>query len=107
MHHQSYVELIVESTVSLLNYIFSWLILKYFLTLSVYVDSSDMCNDLGFNLGATGSTVSRSWTIKVFIQLTKKYHRPNIIVEKIFRLLNMIVISTIWHQMAALNTFGE
>ena len=33
--------------------------------LSVYVDASDMCNDLGFNLGSTGSTVTRSWTIKI------------------------------------------
>ena len=32
---------------------------------SVYVDASDMCNDLGFNLGSTGSTVTRSWTIKI------------------------------------------
>ena len=30
----------------------------------MYVDASDMCNDLAFNLAATGSTVSRSWTIK-------------------------------------------
>ena len=31
----------------------------------VYVDSSDLCNDLGFNIGAGTSTVTRSWTIKV------------------------------------------
>ena len=31
----------------------------------VYVDSSDVCNDLGFNIGAGTSTVTRSWTIKV------------------------------------------
>ena len=33
----------------------------------MYVDSSDMCNDLGFHLGDSGSTVSRSWTIKARI----------------------------------------
>ena len=31
----------------------------------VFVDSSDMCNDLGFNIGSGTSTVTRSWRIKV------------------------------------------
>lgn len=31
----------------------------------MYVDSSDLCNDLGFNIGAGTSTVTRSWTIKI------------------------------------------
>ena len=31
----------------------------------MFVDSSDMCNDLGFNIGSGTSTVTRSWRIKV------------------------------------------
>ncbi|XP_059097890.1 uncharacterized protein LOC131892135 [Tigriopus californicus] len=31
----------------------------------MYVDSADACNELAFNLGASGSTVTRSWRIKV------------------------------------------
>eukprot|EP00093_Oithona_nana_P004330 04330.XXX_134142_132652_1 [CDS] Oithona nana genome sequencing. len=31
----------------------------------MYVDASDMCNDLAFNLADTGSTVTRTWTIKI------------------------------------------
>ncbi|XP_059097889.1 uncharacterized protein LOC131892134 [Tigriopus californicus] len=31
----------------------------------MYVDSSDACNELAFNLGSSGSTVTRSWRIKV------------------------------------------
>merc|ERR1711971_183224 len=31
----------------------------------MYVDSADVCNDLGFNIGAGTSTVTRSWTIKI------------------------------------------
>lgn len=31
----------------------------------MYVDASDACNDLGFNLGAAGSVVTRSWRIKI------------------------------------------
>ena len=39
---------------------------KSCLIFAVFVDASDMCNDLGFNLGGTGSTITqRSWTIKV------------------------------------------
>ena len=30
----------------------------------VYMDSSEMCNELAFNIGTT-TTVTRSWTIKV------------------------------------------
>jgi hypothetical protein len=33
----------------------------------VYVDSADQCNDLGFNIGGGASTITRAWTIKVFI----------------------------------------
>ena len=33
---------------------------------SVYVDSAAQCNDLGFNIGGGASTITRSWTIKVF-----------------------------------------
>ena len=31
----------------------------------MYVDSSDVCNDIGFNIGSGTSTVTRAWTIKV------------------------------------------
>ena len=31
----------------------------------MYVDASEMCNDLGFNFGPGTSTVTRSWSIKV------------------------------------------
>ena len=31
----------------------------------MYVDASEMCNDLAFNLAATGSTVTRTWAIKI------------------------------------------
>ena len=65
-------EQILENTVS-------WeLILKLFsidykhnsildLNQLVYVDSADQCNDLGFNIGGGASTITRAWTIKVFI----------------------------------------
>ena len=38
----------------------------------MYVDSADVCNDLGFNIGAGTSTVTRSWTIKVWIRILLK-----------------------------------
>merc|ERR1711971_124357 len=31
----------------------------------MFVDSSDQCNDIGFNIGAGTSTLTRSWTIEI------------------------------------------
>ena len=46
----------------------------------MYVDSSNMCNDLGFNLGGGASTVTRAWTIKVWLCkfLTKQCPKTSI-----------------------------
>ena len=38
----------------------------------VYMDSSEMCNELAFNIGTT-TTVTRSWTIKVSNCLLKLF----------------------------------
>ena len=37
----------------------------------VYLDSSDVCNDIGFNLGAV-DTVTSSWSIKVRTSFVSK-----------------------------------
>ena len=61
-HLLSYVEPILENTVNKNDFILTLRVINFFV---VYVDASDMCNDLGFTLADTGSTVTRSWTIKV------------------------------------------
>jgi hypothetical protein len=40
---------------------------KLFFSDLVYMDASDLCNDLYFNLMSGTSTVTRSWNIKVTI----------------------------------------
>ena len=51
---------------------------KYYPIFSVYVDATDACNTLAFQLGSVGvgtSIPSRSWNLKVSIQsvLVKSY----------------------------------
>ena len=49
------------------NYIIfcKWLRYDSSLLSIVYVDSSEMCNELAFQIGSGTSTVTRSWSIKV------------------------------------------
>ena len=74
------------------------------------MDSSEMCNELAFNIGTT-TTVTRSWTIKVSNCLLKIFISVPIYLYKSLklsfsRLPNMIATLIIWHQMDALNIFG-
>ena len=39
----------------------------------MYVDSSDVCNDLAFNIGSGTSTVTRSWRIKVIFRISNQF----------------------------------
>ena len=67
----------------------------------VYLDSSDACNDLAFNIGSGTSTVTRSWRIKVTIF---KINSICLLQTNFtFRFLNMIATMTIWLQMVVHN----
>ena len=79
-------------------------ITAYSILLLVYVDSSDMCNEMAFNLAATGSTVTRAWTIKVRNHLF--FSLEDHFIPFISRLPNMTVIMTTWLLMAVLNISG-
>ena len=66
----------------------------------MFVDSSDMCNDLGFNIGSGTSTVTRSWRIKVRLVAINEM---NVDFNQVtfFRSLNMTAIMITLLLMAA------
>ena len=109
MHHQSYVEQTLESTVSFTTYIDITCIL-----VSCFIWFSSV-RWLFWDVQWSWIQLSRHWfdsdslLDNQGIQTIRKTKLSSTYWHcwKIFRLLNMIVITTIWHRMDALNTFGE
>ncbi len=65
MHHPLFVEPTLESTVTYSFARYRHLYSNILIPISVYVDASDLCNDIAFNLAGGTSTVTRTWNIKV------------------------------------------
>ena len=65
------------------------------------MDSSDMCNELAFNIGSGTSTVTRSWRIKVRTQILFKATPVTLLL--CFRFPNMIATMKTWLLMVAPN----